>query len=551
MQSHAQRLDTLAPPPPNREALIDAMAGKFYVDEPGHFVTNGLSTELIVFPSDLEPRRQRHLDDMIGYAMNYATTVRDVHEFNALRLIPNTQVEPDSYATIGLYLYFADECSRLKGDPDPAKRPDPAATFLSELRKAKVSVKYGDFYNRDKLADNLKSALKNLKMDDPQHMGVVDEWARYGTFTVQGDINQRLDDAGNITGAYARLARDICKKQTLLGMNLPISYALGNKSNMQGMSAEDAYRFTQNLTEPFYNENQNVHIRDAIREGDAERKRRIHEAIAAQLGPLKDTDAGSSRTQDARTGRSILELLPDSTLEMLHRQGYTIAYSNHDDISTCYPKEPMPGKNVGTAAAGNKGDRELHYRTIFISNGLRDFNSTELQTDEKLRFKVAAQVLAHEACHNAIEYLKPDEETQLKQAVIAVGREIVQKKRQHTLPAYMDDKLKTIVPNSLASTLSYISPQYAYARDRVKNPGGQTVVLSDDRWLEVACNTFSLMQTEFPPDSPINNPYRDLPSLAALKDKLVEVHKLAVERSRVQNPQVEMPQAKRGFGEKS
>jgi hypothetical protein len=113
-------------PDAGRDALIQALSEKFYIDEKGTHVSNGLSTDLIVFPSDREPRRKRHLDGMIDYAMSYATTFKDVDELNALYVLPKTKVEPDYYVALGLYLYFADECSRL--------RPD--TTFLTELRKA-------------------------------------------------------------------------------------------------------------------------------------------------------------------------------------------------------------------------------------------------------------------------------------------------------------------------------------------------------------------------------------------------------------------------------
>jgi hypothetical protein len=107
----------------------------------------------------------------------------------------------------------------------------------------------------------------------------------------------------------------------------------------------------------------------------------------------------------------------------------------------------------------------------------------------------------------------------------------------------MKEQIKTIDSNTLAQVLNYTSELYKYAKKKVKSDRpGNYKVLSDNRWLEVACNVFSLMQTEFPPNAPDNNPYRDLPSLGVLKDALNSVQDKALERCREQYQHVEMPE---------
>jgi hypothetical protein len=205
----------------------------------------------------------------------------------------------------------------------------------------------------------------------------------------------------------------------------------------------------------------------------------------------------------------------------------------------------MPGNTAEDVAMfkRNKGDREQHYRTIFISNGDRQVNGDDILHDEHLRAKVVAQTLAHEACHNAIDYLSKKDKDALKQAAIAVGEEIAARRKGHPpLPAYFDAKLKTIDPNTLAEVLSYDSGLYQYAKNEKKTDNGDVKVLSDDRWLEVACNAFSLMQTEFPPHAEGNNPYRDLPSLNMLKEQLLSVNEKALERCRQMYHHAEMPE---------
>src|SRR5580692_2318811 len=224
--------------PPNRDALIQALsAERFYINERPMVVRNGLSTDLLCFRSDLLPQNQERLTHMIREAMAYATTFSDVEEMNAIYRLPPLQA--NFYTALGLYLYFADECSRLK----------PGTTFLSELRKVRVGLKDGEPYDRHVLLVKFMTALKNLGMDQT-HGRILQEWAEKGNYTIHGDWNGFDEVDEKTKGAYARLAKFICGKQDYIGMNLPISYALGNKENMEKFrdDAIGAYNFTQGLT---------------------------------------------------------------------------------------------------------------------------------------------------------------------------------------------------------------------------------------------------------------------------------------------------------------
>jgi hypothetical protein len=514
---------------PDRAALLQSLSQRFYIDEPGTVVSNGLSTDLIVFPSDREPRNRQQLDHKIDTAMAYATTFKDVHELNALHQIPNTNIEPNYYATLGLYLYFADECSRLR----------PETTFLSELRKVDAGLKFGEKFYRKDIQDKFHKALQNLGMEE-SHGAILDEWARNVSYTIQGDWNGRGEENGKpvAIGAYARLAHDICSQKNFLGADLPISYALGNKERIRNMTAEEAYTFTKNLTAT---NKPDPYIRKCIEKGNELRRERIANAIEEQMGPTPVNASHLSSVAVRRSAPEILGYLPDPMLEILSREGYSIAYSNDSTIGKSYLAIPLPLEKPDSNVREDKGIREPHYHTIFISNGYREAGGDDIAKDEKLRFKVVAQTLAHESFHIAIDYLTPEEQNSLRDSVIALGKEIAQRKTADTLPGYMNTDLKTIDPNSLAQVLDYDNKLYNYAITHIVNADKKVVRTDDDRWMEVACNTYSLMQTEFPPDSAGNNPYRDLPALAALKNELLSVQEKALKRCREEHYHAELP----------
>ena len=505
-----------------RDQLLDALSERFYVDERGSLVTNGLSTELIAFPSDLQPRRRKHLNELIDNAMNYATNFVDIDELNAIFKMPIGEKEPNYYAALGLYLYFADECSRLH----------PETTFLSELRKVKAGLKYGEEYTSDQLHDRFIKVLEHLGMDT-SHGPLVREWELTGQYTIQGEKNGFIGN--QLQGAYARLARDVCKQQKYLGMNLPVSYALGNKDHIAGKSAEEAYAFTQSLTNPLYTRAA-PHVTSCIRQGNAVRTQRIRDAIAAAVPDVPDMSTASAK----RTGKDILKHLPESMLELLYREGYVIAYAQDATIGKCYPGQPLPGINAGDVVKSNKGLREARYRTIFISNG-KPLPGRDLDADPELRSKVAAQTLAHETFHCAVDYLNDKEVASLQKAAEAVRGEIVARKQAGTLPDYFSESLQTIIPRTLEKILDYTYELYDYARPLAKDKNGKDAVQYDNRWLEVACNAYSLMQTEFPPNAQSPNPYSDLESIGRLRDEVQKVEQKALLRCRTKYSYVDMP----------
>ena len=142
----------------NRSDAIKRASLRFYVDEQAVLVRNGLSTDLLCSRSDLSPARKSLLTDKIHDAMEYATAFTDVEELNALQYIAPSPV-PNYYLTLGLYLYFADECSRLQTP----------MSFLSALREAKVALTIDDKPDAENFYQRCQKALEILGIADDRH----------------------------------------------------------------------------------------------------------------------------------------------------------------------------------------------------------------------------------------------------------------------------------------------------------------------------------------------------------------------------------------------
>ena len=511
-----------------RERLIDSLAKKFYVDEQGVCVSNGLSTELICFPSDKLPDHEDYLKDKIQSAMSYATRFKDVVELNALKYIAPHERDkaPDHYLTLGLYLYLADECSRLNKDK----------TFLSAMREAKAALPPEEEYSSDELLQRAKHALTILGMQET-HGKLLDDWHQNGSYTIDGDIHMGDGAPQNLTGKYALLAREVSQRQKYLGMNSSISYALGNRSKIEGKSDFFMNEYTQNLLRP-----ENGHLIDElIAEGNATREERIREKIKEAV-PEPDISYLGHCEKNIETARKVLSLLPDAVLKLLDTEGYMFAYANDKDIRNCYPKNNLPdvSKLDNESARGGKALQQPRYRMIFLSNGIRR-DGYDIGTDDDLRSKVVAQSLLHETAHIIVSHLKPDEKKELRQAVESVSQELEFKKGY--LPGYFNRNLSTIDTNTLAEVVDYqdsgihADGKFGHYRNYVKyKPDGS--IGRDTRWEEVACNVLGLMHTDFPypPNAGEPNPYADLPSLDNLARKINHMAELAVERSHETSP---------------
>lgn len=510
---HGERLHGRLTPTPTREAMVETLLDRTYVDQQGILVSNGLSTELICFPSDAASTRQSLLNEKIENALAYATSFQDMASLQALRMVPKQDdashiVPPDNYLALGLYLYLADECSRLQTKQ----------TFLTAMRKAGAELKAGERVEPEQLLQKVKGALKLLHMEE-SHGPLIDEWHQHRRYTICGE--EHSSEHGHLKGAYALLAKDISLRQKFLGMNLAISYALGNKHEVEHKTPEEAYYHTKQSLLPDHHE----HIGERIERGERIRKRRIldivHQKIPAAL-PLP---------QATRKARGLIEQLPDGALEMLCREGFTIAYSDHTNLSNCYPKEDLPGlspsKNLSTRE-GSTGAVQGRYRIIFLCNGKRQ-DKDDVQRDEQLRQMVVGQTLLHEVMHMVISYLNDDERKELEKAVLRAHEAVV-----HTdgLPAYMGEKLKTLDINTLADTVNYQSKLYRNY-NWVDSVTGES---SDTRWHEVACNAYALKHTEFAQAK--DKPFEDVPALKALSQALEQAVELALPRCREAYPEL-------------
>lgn len=490
---------------PVRNALLGAVAARVYVDQQAVLVSNGLSTELLCFPADVRPDRQKFLREKIGGAISYATAFRDVEALNALLHLPAGDANP--YLTLGLYLYLADECSRL--------RPD--TTFLSAMREAGAEVKPGDVPDREAMREKVMAALRMLGME-ASHGAVLTEWMESGSYTILG-VHHGVGASG-MEGPYARLAEAVSLEQEYLGMNMAISYALGNKHRVEHLTAAEALALTATM---IASEDCSA-MRSAIREGERVREARIRARIAEQV---PHAPPGRNAALEAE---ALLAPMPDAALEILYREGYQIAYANGSTVGPVLPDAPLPGNTQEQydGVRGNKGLLEPRFRTLFICNGHRR-EAGDVERDDALRFMVAGQSALHETMHIAMRYIGAEERQVLRSAVEALHGEL--SACPDRLPKVFHAPLQTLDTSTLFEALDYTSALYPrYATD------------GDIRWLEVVCNLFGLAHTEFAaPESVLHRPPECLPSLARLSGLIDRALDTARERSRAAHPEVRMP----------
>jgi hypothetical protein len=469
----------------NRSDAIKRASLRFYVDEQAVLVRNGLSTDLLCSRSDLSPARKSLLTEKIHDAMEYATAFTDVEELNALQYIAPSPV-PNYYLTLGLYLYFADECSRLQTP----------MSFLSALREAKVALTIDDKPDADNFFQRCQKALEILGIADDRHMAILREWKERGTYSIQGDPHCNSED-GAVQGAYARLAREICRRQRYLGMNMAISYALGNKQVMAGSTPDDMIRITRETLQDTHLIDQRIHDGMRIRED------RLSTSMQNVLQALPVDGGVVLPVVSASRARPIVEWLPDTALKIFEHERTVCYYADAPYIGTVYPAEDLPGlpHAGGDDVRHNKGQWLKRYRTIFMSNGYRQ-QPGDIAGDPQLKSAVAAQTLLHEITHMAIDILPQDRKDRLREKAAALSTQI----RSQTLPDAYHQRLRTLDSNSLAEVMDEKSRLYTNY---------------SNSWEEVACNTYALMHTEFAAQGGLSNllPFTQPPAgLEALAD---------------------------------
>lgn len=490
-----------------RVALLDALLTRFYVDQPATLITNGLSTELLVFPGDLNPKHPQVLKRKIDRAISYATAFSDVPALNALLHI--SKGERSNILALGLYLYFADECSRLC----------PKTTFLTALRDAGVALKSRDVVEPEALFHKLSRALSNLHMG-LEHQRVLREWHEAGTYTIQG-IRHAWDKDGNVLGAYSKLAQNIVKSQDYLAMNKAVSYALGNKRIAQHQSAQETYAMTESIVSPGHMGQISV----SINQGDGIRRRRLYQNIARA-----DIKSMATKPSDTVTARAILSHIPNAVLEILLSSNYTIAYVNDTEIRKSYPQQNDITEISETAERHRRGIalRLSRFDTIFLSNGNRDFS----RGGDDLKCSAVAQSLLHEAMHIIISHLDVNQRNALREAVESIHEEI--QLRGSTLPLVFHNKLKTLDRNTLRTVIDYQSDLYNRKGYSFEYDASGRELRPDSRWEEVVCNLFGVIHTEFSEESgtPFSGFSQHLATLQKLQDKIAQAVNKALENCR-------------------
>ncbi len=518
-----------------RHKLIEELSKNFYVNEQGVFITR-LNTDVLCFKSDL--KNPAVLEQKIERAISYAAEFQDVEALDALRYIsrfpPGREQEnttapqsAKSHVTLGLYLYLADECSRL----------GKTKTFLSAMRDAGAERDLDNPQSSAELYARTMEALRILGMDE-SHGNILREWNKQGTFTVQHETNG-LGPNGQVTGAYATLARNIAQRQLLLGINLPISYALGNRPYAAGKTPEQLYNMTRDLARP----ESAAKVEERLTTGHELRKSRLRELIVETMSAYPDSQTPPEKAREI--AGNVLNMLPDITLEIMHRNHYSLAYATEENLSKSYPQGHINGvadsnANMARISVGSVNPR---HRTIFTCNG-RALNG---EIDEKLLQQSVAHTLLHESMHMLVGELGKHQKQVLKKAVAAAHDELV---ACPILPDYMLKFVKSMDKRSIAQKLNYNHPMYdGYVKlDRegviVRNNDGTPVW--DQRWEEVICNTYSMMNSKAEPmasHSPLHEP--ELPAVRHLAEAINEATKLGIAAARKEDWKVSQQSAAR------
>ena len=418
-----------------REKLTDELVKRFYINEQGVFITR-LNTDVLCFKSDL--KNPLILDKKIDRAISYTAEFEDVEALNALRYIsklpPGSTVAPQApagHVALGLYLYLADECSRLGKDK----------TFLSAMRDADAERNLDNPQSPAYLLDHTMHALRILGMEE-SHGNILREWSREGSFTVLGEKNG-LNGHGGVTGAYATIARDMALRKPLLGMNLPISYALGNRPLVEGRTPEQIYNMTKELAQPTHK----AEVNERIARGDALRKSRLRDFIIETMSAYPDS--ATSPEEANIIARKILALLPIATLEIMFRKEYSIDYATEGNLTNSYPKGHIPGVRDSTSdmARISVGSVNPRHRTIFAANGYM----LQKEPDENVRLQSVAHTMLHESMHMLVGQLPKSQVEKLKAAVAAVHEELIS---TPVLPTPLVTYAKTMDKRSIAQRLN-------------------------------------------------------------------------------------------------
>lgn len=533
-----------------KETLMQAVLdrGQFLMEEQPKIVRNLLSTDLMVFPSDV--RHAQRLHEKIDDAIDYAARFVDMERLNALYYTPDHGL-PDAqasiergYLTLGLYLYFADECSRK----------NPSTTFLKSLREegAYLPVEETTF-SSSALHDKIERALKRAGIASPTNLAILQDWHEAGRFSIQQEPHFLDPQTGHMQGAYAQLAEAIVQRNhaptvngTVVGINEAISYALGNKPHMEHFKNDDqdaaAYAHVKaTLDNP-------ERISQHVTQGNTIRRQRVRNIVFGdeQQPPLFSRQEIEASAERQRAGgaflKKILAYFPEDALELLLRDRQTFTYTNNSDIRGVFPTGSIPGSEdwMSDRSRQSIGARLYRYRTSFFSDGPPDTgfvpdaaNTREVQL---------AQTCLHEMMHIAMDFMTPEEKDDLERRVQRLSPTMQQ---AGNTPA-LQERPPSFPQRSLAEVLDYASPDlYGGYVETVDKDYPSIVLSKDTRCDEVVCNLFGMMHADFR-----GRPLPEEPAVRDLAQAVDQYFHQAVERVRRQQQAagIALPAMRQGIG---
>lgn len=533
MTSFADKIDQQRTSLLDKEKLARQIVenGQFLIGEQPKIVRNGLSTDLLVFPSDMHASHRGLLHEKVNAAIEYAASFTDVERLNALQYLPGPYKEQEDsqgrwYLTLGLYLYFADECSRK----------NPNMTFLTALREADAKLPGDKGYTQIELAAKVLKALEIAHINTHTNVMILQDWMMYGSYTIAKHPHQPGDAPGAVEGAYAQLAKKLVEKYhhlhqrgIIVGVNEAISYALGNKEHMENLQREanntfqnDATLDTDKKREEAADKLAYQHVLETVtaparhhlieqhvKQGCNIRRHRIMDMIHNQESPLFSATeiAASERSQSAfkHTAEKILSWFPPEALELMLREKQTFVYDDKETIRGVFPAGDVPNLNAEKSEQSRDSIavRMHKYRAVFFSNGKHEDAQS---VDRETKLKRVAQSSLHELMHVAYGMMTDDEKAHLEELAKKVslqlwgynGSDLIIKDGHayfyefFTAGGKIPDRTEVLETRSLPEILDYRSGLYNGYRKDPEKPN-----TLDTRIEEVICNTYGFIHTEF------------------------------------------------------
>ncbi len=576
MTSYANKLAQSRAPHLDKETLAQQVIenGQFLIGEQPKVVRNGLSTDLLVFPSDMHGSHRQLLNDKISNAIEYAASFTDVERLNALQYLPGPYKEREDpqgrwYLTLGLYLYFADECSR--------KNPD--MTFLKALREADAKLPGDQEYTQLELGAKVLRALEIARINTQSNIMVLQDWMMHGSYTIAEHLHKPGNTPGEVEGAYAQLAKKLVEKYhhlhqrgIIVGVNEAISYALGNKEHMEQVQRTAEAKFSADpdldTDEKRQKEADNLAYRHVletvtapvrqhlieqhVKTGCDIRRHRIVENIHSQISPLfsaaEITTSEQLQKSSKHTAEEILGWFPAEALELMLREKQTFVYDDKANIRSVFPAGDVPNQNTEKSEQSRKSIavRMHKYRAVFFSNG--DHNDTH-QVGQETKLKRVAQSSMHELMHIAYGMMTEDEKRHLDDLAERVslqlrgynGSDFIMPDGQayfyefFTAGSKIPDRTEVLETRSLPEILDYKSGLYNGYRKDPEKPS-----TLDTRIEEVICNTYGFIHTEFKDrDNPNNlvwHPPQGLEAMSEFAQAVDDTFAKVVERVRQEKP---------------